>query len=68
MGQVGHGGVDRAFSSEAPGPGFERPATPSKKPHFFTRSQVTELSAWSLSCIGVDTGFKPPKNQSCIML
>ena len=31
MGQVGHGGVDRAFSSEAPGPGFERPTTPSKK-------------------------------------
>ena len=38
--QVGHGGVDRASSSDARGPGFEPRPLHLKKYHFFTRNQV----------------------------
>ena len=38
--QVGRGGVDRASSSDARGPGFEPRPLHLKKYHFFTRNQV----------------------------
>ena len=60
---MGRGGVDRASSSDARGPGFEpRPIHLKKIPLLYPKpSGSSELDVWSLSCMGVTPGSDKKK-------